>query len=137
MFVIVLIICSAVGNVFANHLIDSRFEKVDPPIEQKLAGVWVKDHYPSGVRIMERKPWMSFYSGGTFVNFPYASYDDLIMYACKQKVDLVVIDDRYTRQLRPEVAFLLDAGTKELTKVYESSGRRLILYRLSCAPSSV
>ncbi|MDO8555705.1 MAG: glycosyltransferase family 39 protein [Nanoarchaeota archaeon] len=134
LFIVLLMACSLVGNVFAVHLIDGRFEKLDPPLEQKAAGLWVQEHY-TNPRVMERKPWVSFYSGGIFVNFPYASYSDLIVYACKQDVDVVVIDDRYTKSLRPDVAFLLEHGTKELSKVYESSGKKLILYELACSSS--
>ncbi len=133
LLIIVFVLFSLVGNVLANQLVDHRFEKLDPPVEQKVAGEWLKDHYPAA-RVMERKPWVSFYSGGTFVNFPYASYSDLVEYACMQKVDVMVVDERYTAVVRPQVAFLLEQGEKELEKIYESSsGKKLVLYRVQCS----
>ncbi len=135
-----IILVSLLGNIFANHLIDSRFEKINPPVEHKQAGLWVKEQYMHP-RIMERKPWVSFYGGGTFVNFPYVnSYDELIIYACNNKVDLMVIDERYTAPLRPQVAALLGYPNPtlypEVHKVYEEQAyppkKSIMIYQINC-----
>ncbi len=134
----VIIIFSLIGNMFANQLVDSRFEKINPPVEQRQAGLWVKENYDHP-RIMERKPWVSFYGNGIFVNFPYAIYFDLVIYACKNNVDLIVVDERYTKSLRPQMSFLLEsgAGTFELQKVYSQTARHqdsdILIYKLDCS----
>ncbi|HLC55047.1 MAG TPA: glycosyltransferase family 39 protein [Candidatus Nanoarchaeia archaeon] len=131
-----ILIFSLVGNVFASHLVDSRFEKVDPPLEHKQAGLWVRQNYDHP-RIMERKPWVSFYGKGEFVNFPYAIYSDLLQYACNNDVDLIVVDERYTKKLRPQVAFLLEQETSELHVVYGTNVRHqendIVLYEIDCS----
>src|SRR3989344_625379 len=60
---VVLFLVLLVANVFAHQLVDKRFEKADPPVNHKEAGLWLHSQ-GSALRVMERKPWVSFYSGG-------------------------------------------------------------------------
>lgn len=123
---------SFIGNVFANDLVDKRFEKQDPPIEHKEAGLWLKEKYPNSL-VIERKPWVSFYSDSKFAYIPYSDFNSLLDYACNKKADFIVIDQRYTEELRPELNTLLKNIPDGLDKVYEdNSTKEIRIYNVKC-----
>lgn len=122
----VLILALLVSNVFANHLIDKRFEKLNPPIEHKQAGLMLKQYYSNPI-VMSRKPYVSFYASGSYVNLPYASLKDTLDFACYKNVQFLVADSRYS-SLRPELMKELENSTLE--KVYNKEN--IVIYKLSC-----
>ncbi|MEK6904641.1 MAG: glycosyltransferase family 39 protein [Nanoarchaeota archaeon] len=130
---IVIVAFSLAGNVLANQLVDKRFEKQDPPLEHREAGKWLKENFDSPV-IMERKPWASFYSGGTFVNLPYGNFSDVKEYGCYKKAEFMIADERYVGKLRPGLSYLLEKEKSEPDIVYENerNKNRLIVYKLDC-----
>ncbi len=120
--------------LFVNQIVDKNYEKKDQPIEHKIAGEWLKDNIGNGKTIMERRPFVSFYSNGRFVYLPYADYEDTIKYGCNNKVDFLVVDSRYLEKLRPQLKQLLNGDFKELDLVYTNNvnGKVLKIFKLKC-----
>jgi len=123
-----------VAVLFVNQVVDKNYEKNDQPIEHKIAGEWLKNNIGSGKTIMERRPWVSFYSGGRFVYLPYADYEDTIGYGCKNKVDFLVVDSRYLERLRPQLKNLLNDNFRDLDLTYTNNvnGKILKIFKLKC-----
>jgi 4-amino-4-deoxy-L-arabinose transferase-like glycosyltransferase len=75
----------------------SGFENTSKPIEHEKAGYFLKETVAPGyeeLNIMERKPYVSFYSDSRFTMLPYAPSTDVINFAKLYKVDYIVVDDR-------------------------------------------
>jgi 4-amino-4-deoxy-L-arabinose transferase-like glycosyltransferase len=123
-----------VAVLFVNPLTPKIYEKNDQPIEQKIAGEWLKNNVGEGKIIMSRRPWVSFYSKGRYVYLPYADYEDTIEYACNNKVDYLVADSRYLEKLRPQLKFLLNEDFKDLDLVYknEVNGKIVKIFKMKC-----
>lgn len=121
------------SNLFINLALDEKYGKADQPVEQKEAGLWLKNYEPNSV-VMARKPWVAFYSNSIFVKMPFSDYKDMIKYACLKNVKYLVIDERYVKELRPQLSFLLEQGTNDLKLVYENKGNKykIIIYELKC-----
>ena len=160
---ILLAVLMIVAVLFVNQVVDKNYEKNDQPIEHKIAGEWLKinaetgglvdqqnktnqnilvkaqsvsgkDYIFEGKTIMERRPWVSFYSGGRFVYLPYADYEDTIGYGCKNKVDFLVVDSRYLERLRPQLKNLLNDNFRDLDLTYTNNvnGKILKIFKLKC-----
>ena len=70
---------------------------IDVPYEYIKAGYFLKNNVTSEyekLNIMERVPWVSFYSDSRFTSIPYASPSDIINFARLYKVDYIVIGER-------------------------------------------
>ncbi len=131
---IILAVLMLVSVSFVNDFVPKIYEKDDQPVEHKLAGEWFKKNIGDGKAIMERRPWISFYSNGRFVYLPYASYNDTIKYACNNKVEYFVADSRYLGRLRQQLSFMLNKDFNDLGLVYENeaNGKTVKIYKVKC-----
>ena len=127
----ILIISMAAWPVFGML----RGKPSDYPLEHKEAGQYLRDHGRRHARIMSRKAFTAFYAGGVPVALPFGSLEEVLAYADWMKVDYLVVDERYTATLRPDLRALLDEAKhpKGLTEIYSmnaGSGRRLVIFDL-------
>jgi len=79
----------------------STFEHHDKahakPEEHKRAGYYLKAKLNPDyeeLNIMSKFPYVSFYSNSRFTMIPYASVDDVVLFAKKYNVDFIVVDER-------------------------------------------
>ncbi|MBE9541744.1 MAG: hypothetical protein IMF01_05450, partial [Proteobacteria bacterium] len=54
----------------------THLKQKDEPLEQKEAGLWIKENRPDSI-IMSRKPQIAFYAEGKYIILPFASYPDV------------------------------------------------------------
>jgi 4-amino-4-deoxy-L-arabinose transferase-like glycosyltransferase len=101
------------------------------------AGTWIAAHAPDSRRIMDRKPYVAFYSGRAFEPIPpKGNVGEVLALARQRGVDLLVIDVELVQGDRPEVEPLtipaLAPRGLELVRAFDSpEGRPLLLYRLT------
>ncbi|HYL81105.1 MAG TPA: hypothetical protein VEU07_09865, partial [Candidatus Acidoferrum sp.] len=101
------------------------------------AGAWIAAHAPDARRIMDRKPYVAFYSGRDFEPIPpKGNVSEVIALAKQRRVDLLAIDVELVRGDRPDVEALtfpaLAPRELELVRAFGSAGSPpLLLYRLS------
>lgn len=111
-----------------------RGHKLDQPLEQKRAAVWIKNHSDSAPLIMSTGPWAAFYAGGKHIYLPDEEYSVLIDYARHKKVDYIIVDERWVPKLTPHLRFLLDEQSQlpELKLVYkdEITNYKVFIFRL-------
>jgi len=131
---LILVLLMIISVFFVNSFTPKIYEKDDQAIEHKIAGLWFKDNIGEGKIIMERRPWVSFYSNGRFVYLPYASYSEMIEYGCKNNVEYLVADSRYLGRLRPQLKSLLDEDFNDLKTVYINHFKDKVvkIYKLKC-----
>lgn len=128
--VVGVIIILVLGNFLL--VIDPVYGGENDPIEHKEAGLWLKEHDDNPI-VLSRKPFVSFYSNGIYIQLPYADYKDIIDYANYRNVDYIVIDERYVGKLRPQLKFLLNKENipNELDLVYENEGEnKILIYKI-------
>ena len=116
-----------------------RGNKLDQPIEQKHAALWIKDHSNSVPLIMSTGPWAAFYAGGKHLYLPDDKYSVVIEYARRKKVNYIVIDERWVPELSPGLKFLLDEESQypELKLVYrydEIPDNKILVFELVDLP---
>ncbi|MBI4155449.1 glycosyltransferase family 39 protein [Candidatus Woesearchaeota archaeon] len=131
---LILVLLMIISVFFVNSFTPKIYEKDDQPIEHKIAGLWFKDNIGEGKVIMERRPWVSFYSSGRFVYLPYADFKEMIEYGCKNNVEYLVADSKYLGKLRPQLKSLLDDNFNDLKTVYINHFKDKVvkIYRLEC-----
>ena len=111
-----------------------RGHKLDQPLEQKHAAMWIRDHSRPAPLIMSAGPWAAFYSGGKHLYLPDEEYSVVIEYAKRKKVDYIIIDERWVPQQTPRLKFLLNEESQhpELKLVHkdETSNYKLLIFEL-------
>jgi len=97
------------GRVVSRHS-DSRDVWADP-VEQKLAGRWLKENVSGPKIIMSRNHAVDVYAGNfditESVTIPKSSLERVLAYAKHQHVNYLVINERYKKSY-PELSFLLE-----------------------------
>lgn len=72
------------------------------------AGSWIAKNIPDVKTIMDRKPFIAYYSGKAFVPlFPRGDVSDLVQSALQQEADIVIIDLLQIGNERPSLSRLL------------------------------
>lgn len=107
----------------------------DQPTEHKEAGLWMKENVPQNPVIMAKRPYIAFYAEGTYIPLPYANYTRMMKYAKIHHVKYIVMDEKETSKVRPQLAFLLDetkAPKDDLKLIYKDSNihNKLLIYEL-------
>lgn len=138
--VILLIVGASVLPEFGKHMrktMDSTNEW-DPCIEQKKAGLWLKEHGVKKPVIMAKNHAVSFYAGNyeikESVTIPHNSIDRMLEYAKYRGVNYIVLNDRY-REDYPTLEYLLEQKDipPRLKLVYfdkENNGLRTVIYQV-------
>jgi len=82
---------------WARH--DRNFGWDSDPVVQKEAGVFLKDHFPQETRILTGGPHVPFYFydgdpyKSSIQSIPYAPYEEVVQFARKKKVTLLVLPE--------------------------------------------
>ncbi len=99
----------------------------------RTAGLWLSERIQPGDTVMSRYPAVAFHAGASWVPTPNASIPDVLAYAYAHGADYFVLDERETRQLRPQLAPLLEIqempGLRRLAEL-EDEGARIVIFRL-------
>jgi hypothetical protein len=102
----------------------------------RVAAAWIANHAPDVRRIMDRKPYVAYYTGRVFEPIPpRGGVEQAVAVARKQGVDLLVVDARLVREDRPGVERLttpeLAPPELVLLRRFDVAGEPpLLLYRL-------
>ena len=84
--------------------------------------------------IMSRYPALAFHAGAKWVPTPNAEWQDILPYARHKGVDLFIVDERETTELRPQLDFLVRLENLppelEVLRVDESEPERLVVFRV-------
>jgi len=120
------IILILIVSQFAAAFLYSYFNGKDYAIEHRIAGEYIKnnsDDYKESV-IMSRKPFVAFYANSQKENvvIPYTSAENILRFAKANKVDYIVIDERYLsiRDNYEELANL-ENYSEDVELVYEDN----------------
>ncbi|MGQ9492165.1 MAG: ArnT family glycosyltransferase [Anaerolineae bacterium] len=102
--------------------------------EHRAVGLWLKEHIPQDSIVMSRYPAISFYADARWEPTPNARYEQVLAYARANHVNYFVLDELETRELRPQLAFLLNEyatpAELELVHVLHSPDGKLMVFRL-------
>jgi len=139
-----MVIIGYLGLVFVPQLV--KILSRDPksreywaePIEQKKAGLWIKNIHKGTPVIMSRNHAVDFYAGNynivESVTVPQNQIDRVIQYAIYRNVDYIVLNERYLQDY-PKLANLLDGVNipESLKLVYqddEIKGLKTVIYQV-------
>lgn len=142
-FIIVLMLGVPLAGIFLpglSRIINKDMWSSDywaDPVEEKIAGLWLKDHVVSSPVIMSRYHTAGYYAGNyrieESVTLPETTVDRMLAYARHREVDFILINERYIDD-HPEMTPLLDGDyPSDLFPVYQNtfpSGLRLVIFRL-------
>ncbi len=102
--------------------------------EHKTVGLWLKDNIASDSVVMSRYPAIAFYADMQWEPTPNADYEQLLVYARAQGANYFVLDEYETRDLRPQLAYLLTGdqlpAELKLIHVDDSVRGKLAVFRL-------
>ena len=102
--------------------------------EHKSVGIWLRENIASDSVVMSRYPAIAFYADARWEPTPNADYARVVTYARASDVDYFVLDEGETRDLRPQLAFLLDESAVvpdvELIHVDRSAKGKLMVFAL-------
>ena len=101
----------------------------------RQAGEWLAEHGAASEEVvMSRYPAIAFHADTRWVPTPNAEFDEIMPYARHKGADYMVVDERETHALRPQLGFLVAAKDVplelELMHVIESEGETLVIYRI-------
>jgi len=103
--------------------------------EHKTIGLWMREHIPADSVVMSRYPAIAFYADMPWEPTANAELDALLIYARAQHVDYFVLDERETRDLRPQFAALFDTSTispsLQLVHMDPGAGERIAIFALN------
>lgn len=108
----------------------SSFDKVVGPVEHERAGLYLKESVPAAyeeLNVMSAKPYVNYYSDARFTMLPYANSSDMIYFAKLNKVDFIVIDERYLSKWDSYSELMeMNKHTDEVELFYEDHSDKLI-----------
>lgn len=108
------------------------------PVEQKIAGLWLKENFPGKKVLMSRYQTVDIYAGNynikESITIPDNSLDRVLAYARHRGVDFLVLNERY-KEDTPGIAHLFEseATPEGLACVYrqrDPSGYLTLMYRI-------
>jgi hypothetical protein len=79
----------------------------DLPLEQRIAGVWIRHHGPREPLIMAAGPWAAYYARGRHLYLPQEARPTVLDYARKKRIDYLIVDERSNSRY-PSLMALLD-----------------------------
>ncbi len=105
------------------------------PVEYRIVGNWIKEHYGPGQRILAYSAQLAYYAEAESVAMPYATPEEVMRYAKHRQIDLIVVDERYIRPRRKPVSPLLDpanapSGLRLIYNEVLPTGKRVIVYQM-------
>ncbi len=110
------------------------------PVEEKLAGIWIKDHSNTLIPlVMSSNNTVAFYAGANHIYLPDEKLPTVIEYARQRKVDYVIISERrmgFTPTLHDD----LNNSSDRLELVYQDipePGFGIFVYRIKDATNAV
>jgi len=77
-------------------------------VEQRAAGLWIRDRFGPGTTVMSRPPEIAYYARARWVKLPYRGISGVIAEARRAGVTFIVIDELHMRRLRPDLLPLLE-----------------------------
>lgn len=104
-------------------------------LEYKQVGLWMKDNLPAGSQVMCRQSQFGYYAEMEVVGLSQEwDWRETFEEARENKVDYIVIDERYTVAIAPQLAFLLDeaeapVGLKLIYKCDKYPSAKVVVYR--------
>jgi len=108
----------------------SSFDKVASPVEHERAGLYLKKNVPAAyeeLNVMSAKPYVNYYSDARFTMLPYANSSDMIYFGRLNKVDFIVIDERYLSKWDSYSELIeMHKHTDEVDLFYEDNSDKLI-----------
>jgi 4-amino-4-deoxy-L-arabinose transferase-like glycosyltransferase len=114
-----------------------RYTAAFEPVEQRAAGLWIRERFGSGSSVMCRVPEIAYYARARWVPLPYADIRGLVDAARRERATFLVIDEPHTRGLRPELMPLLDGvappGLALIHETDEFPGRRVRVFAVEPA----
>ncbi len=101
----------------------------------RTVGEWLgKGVATSETVIMSRYPALAFHAGARWVPTPNAAWEEILPYARHKGVDLFIVDERETAELRPQLDHLVRLEglppELEVVRVDESEPERLVVFRI-------
>ena len=95
---------------------------------QKEAGLWMKDHLPSGQKMMSKMGQESFYAGQAWVRMPEKSYDEILKEARAKGVRYLVVDE----EIEKDSPGFLEAKNGELKSLLDlkRKNRHMIVFEI-------
>jgi hypothetical protein len=117
-----------------------RREQPAQPWWRVEAAHWLAGHVPPGSPIMTRDSEIPLYAGLPMVAFPNADWPRARAYGLERGAAYLVVDDREIRDIRPQLAPLLDAENPQplpgLTPIARLSypSRTTLIYKLTQEP---
>ncbi len=109
-----------------------------PPVEQKIAGLWLRDQTPERKVIMSRYQTVDIYAGNydirESITIPDNELDRVVAYARNRGVNYLVLNERY-KDDNPSMAYLYDVkedpnGLECIYKNRDPSGYLTLIYRV-------
>ena len=82
----------------------------DLPLEQKIAGLWIRDHGPRSALIMASGPWAAYYADGRHWYLPEETLPTVLDYARRENIDYLIVDERS----HPERSLLALLDSREM-----------------------
>lgn len=132
-FAVILFPGTSIDNLFNPERVAINFSKFENKDELKEAGIWIKANssHPNP-KIMMRHEGVEYYSGGQTIYTPQISYNELIEYTKRNKVDYIVAWDEELAADK-NLMELLDDKIEHpgLQKVHSFKGHgKIIIYKL-------
>jgi len=139
--VVFIVLASAILPEFGRRMKKNMFSADEwaPCIEQKKAGVWLKQNVEKSPVVMSYNHAVSFYAGNynikESVEIPVNTIDRVLEYAKYRGVNYLVLNDRYKHK-NPLIDHLFDQKDvpPELELIYqdaEQNGFRTLIYKLN------
>ncbi|MDQ3040794.1 MAG: glycosyltransferase family 39 protein [Acidobacteriota bacterium] len=104
-----------------------------PDLEEKKAGLWIKNHKNSSSLIMDSEPAVAFYAEEKHIFLPDEDFLKVLDYAKRQKVTYLVIAQRNLKNYRKFVIPNEHNFPQDLKLVYENEhelGHKTFVYQL-------
>ncbi len=100
----------------------------------KQIGLWMKTNFPSGSRVITRKPWIPFYAEMEPIGFPFEPWNKILNFARHRGADYIVADQNVIGN-RENLMFLFkdDYISDDAKRIHESediSGSKIFIYKV-------
>lgn len=103
------------------------------PLEEKQAGLWIKNHTTSPASVMAPSPIVSYYAGSTHMYLPDEELAKVLEYAQRKKINYLVFSQRRGKDT-PKISFPDEYLLPEKIKlVYETNytpSNKIVIYQL-------
>jgi 4-amino-4-deoxy-L-arabinose transferase-like glycosyltransferase len=102
--------------------------------EHKAVGLWLKDNIERDSVVMSRYPTIAFYADTRWEPTPNAELSEVLTYARANHVNYFVLDELETKEMRPQLAWLLDESAPpaelDVLQAFPSAQGKIIVYHL-------